>query len=151
MIRFGPGATARFAPEDNEHPEDTSIFKSSPTSEVSGPSVSGPYERVTALPARVADIIESTASGIRRRSLGPIELASRVIALLIAVTAMALTVTVLVAAGLVRLLDVYLFPGKVWASYVLTGGLFTLVGVLAHFKASSLSARSNISTDRHAS
>lgn len=114
------------------------------------PSNAGTYGRVAALPARIAVMIEGTASGIRRRSLGPIELASRLVALVIVITAMALTALVLVAVGLVRLLDAYLFPGEVWASYALIGGLFTLAGVLAHFKASSLGARSDLPASRRA-
>jgi hypothetical protein len=36
---------------------------------------------------------------------------------------------VLVCAGLLRLLDVYAFPGRVWASYALLGVLFTVGGL----------------------
>ncbi len=89
-------------------------------------------------------MIESFTANIQRRSLGPLELASRAIALFIVASAMILLVLALLAIGLVRLLDAYLFPDAVWASYALIGGLFIVGGVLAHFKASSLKTRTRL-------
>jgi hypothetical protein len=31
--------------------------------------------------------------------------------------------------GVLRLLDIYLFPGRVWASYTMLGGILTLAGL----------------------
>ncbi len=115
-----------------------------PSSSTDAISPNAPSKRAAALPGRIAEMIESFTANIQRRSLGPLELASRAIALFIVASAMILLVLALLAIGLVRLLDAYLFPDTVWASYALIGGLFIVGGVLAHFKASSLKTRTRL-------
>ena len=50
---------------------------------------------------------------------------------------LALTVALVVwlSVGLIRLMDVYFWPGEVWISYLLTGSIFTAGGLVAwHFR-----------------
>jgi hypothetical protein len=43
--------------------------------------------------------------------------------------AVAMIVLWLSSVGVLRLLDIYLFPGRVWASYTMLGGILTLAGL----------------------
>ncbi len=64
------------------------------------------------------------------RVLRPIFIAGRTIAFgfILLLAAIVVVVTLLVA--LVRLFDVYVFPGRVWATYLLLGTLLTIGGMV---------------------
>jgi hypothetical protein len=79
-------------------------------------------------PARLADTVESTVAIVYARLTRPVILAARAIAFGFLVATMALVLSVLVSIAAIRLLDVYVFPGRVWASYALVGAVFMAVG-----------------------
>jgi hypothetical protein len=82
-------------------------------------------------PAKAADMVEMAVDTLFDRVVRPALVAVRavVFGLLIAVTAIVLLVALSVA--LIRLLDVYVFDGRVWASDALLGALLTAAGVFA--------------------
>lgn len=79
-------------------------------------------------PAQVATTVDSVIAGVADKTVRPLTFAARVMVFAAVVLAMAQVATVLGAIALLRLLDVYAFPGRVWASYTLIGGIFTLAG-----------------------
>ena len=83
---------------------------------------------------RVVDMVDDTVAAVHDRVIRPLLLAARAIVYGIIVAAMAFMVSILLSVALVRLLDVYAFRGRVWASDALVGGLLTVLGVLAWTK-----------------
>lgn len=81
-------------------------------------------------PAQAAATLESLVSGLADKTVRPLSLAARILVFTAVVVAMAQVAIVLGAIALLRLLDVYAFPGRVWASYTVVGGIFTLAGWL---------------------
>jgi hypothetical protein len=81
--------------------------------------------------ARAADTIESTVGMVHDRVVRPLFLVARGIVFGIVVAAMALSLSVLLSVALVRLLDVYAFPRRVWASEALVGAVLSAIGLLA--------------------
>lgn len=90
-------------------------------------------------PSQVADRIESTVDFVRHRAVRPATTVAR--AAVYGILAMVLTaaVVVLLTIGIVRLLDDYAFPGRIWATYALVGGIFVLAGALLWARRSSRS------------
>jgi hypothetical protein len=82
-------------------------------------------------PARVADTVEEVVTGVHDRVIRPLTLVARGLVFGIIIGAMALVLSVLGAVALVRLLDVYAFGGRVWASDALVGGLLAVMGAVA--------------------
>ncbi len=79
-------------------------------------------------PAQVAATLDSMIAGVADKTVRPLTFAARIAVFAAVVLAMAQVATVLGAIALLRLLDVYAFPGRVWASYAVIGGIFTLAG-----------------------
>jgi hypothetical protein len=74
--------------------------------------------------------VELVVSLIRDRTVTPVIRAVRFIIFgLLALTIGAL-LSVLIAIGAVRVLDNYLFHRRVWASYLVIGGIFSVAGLL---------------------
>jgi len=82
-------------------------------------------------PATVADTIESVVAAFRLQVIRPLMLAARGLVFGIIVGTMALVLSVLVSVALVRFMTVYFFDGRVWASYLVLGVLFSAAGVVA--------------------
>lgn len=83
------------------------------------------------LAVRVADAVQAVADAVHDKAVRPVLVAARAVVFgLIAVT-MALVVGVLLAIALVRVLDVYVFGGRVWASYAVIGLVLCSAGALA--------------------
>jgi len=82
-------------------------------------------------PAQVADAVEGVVTTFRTQVIRPLMLVARGLVFGIIVGTMALVVSVLLVVSLVRLLTVYLFGGRVWASYLLLGVLFVGGGFAA--------------------
>jgi hypothetical protein len=78
---------------------------------------------------RVVDTIDGAVTTVHERVIRPLLLASRAIVFGIIVATMALIVSVLLSIAVIRLLDVYAFRGRVWASDAVVGGLLTLGGM----------------------
>lgn len=122
---------------DGQTPDDTapaSAGAASGTSREDAPGVGGAWYSATVggqWPTTVADTIEGVVSAFRLQVIRPLMLAARGLVFGIIVATMVLVVSVLVTVALVRVLTVYLFDGRVWASYLLLGALFTAAGVVA--------------------
>jgi hypothetical protein len=82
-------------------------------------------------PRRAADTVDLVVDTIHDRALRPIFLVARAVVFGLLIATVGVALIVLLSVALVRLLDVYVFPGKVWASYLLVGGVFTLAGLTA--------------------
>jgi hypothetical protein len=88
----------------------------------------------TEWPARVADTIEEVVAAAHDNVVRPLMLAARGVVFGIIIATMALIVGVLMAVALIRVLTVYVFGGRVWASYALVGILLLGVGAFAWSK-----------------
>jgi hypothetical protein len=107
------------------------------TSQTSAPaSAPGPAAAGTDAewPARVADTIEGLVASVHDRVVRPLMILARGLVFGIIVGTMALVLGILAAIALVRLLDVYAFGGRVWASDTLVGGLLVVAGAFAWTK-----------------
>jgi len=85
----------------------------------------------TQWPVKAADVVDLVVDTIHDKAVRPILLAARVMVFGLLVAALVLVVLVLLSIGLLRLLDVYAFSGRVWISYAVLGGVFTLAGIFA--------------------
>ena len=103
----------------------------SPTEGASSP---GPGASQADWPAKAADTIEDVVDAVGDRVVRPIILAARGVVFGIIIGTMALVLSVVLAIGVVRLLDVYAFGGRVWASDALLGALFVMGGAFAWSK-----------------
>ncbi|MHB1711671.1 MAG: hypothetical protein ACYCV7_09745 [Acidimicrobiales bacterium] len=97
-------------------------------------------------PARAADLVETVVGLLRDKTIRPLTLAARAAVFGIIVLAAAAVTMVFISISLVRLLTVYAFDGRVWASDLLIGSVFVLVGLTmwthrADRKAGTRSAR----------
>jgi hypothetical protein len=95
-----------------------------------GPAASGPLAS-SEWPGQVADLIEQVVGSVHDRVVRPLLLVARAVVFGILVGAMALVFAALISVAAVRILTVYVFDGRVWASDLLVGGLFTVVGLIA--------------------
>ena len=75
--------------------------------------------------------MDDVVTGVHDKVIRPLMLVARGLVFGIIIGAMALVLSVLGAIALVRVLDVYAFGRRVWASDALVGGLLALVGAFA--------------------
>jgi hypothetical protein len=92
---------------------------------ISGSDVPGPMSE---WPAKVADVVEGLAETVRSKAVRPPETVARVVVFGVIVAFVGLMLGIFVAVGTIRVLNVYLFAGQEWASYLIVGGIFVLVG-----------------------
>jgi hypothetical protein len=85
-------------------------------------------------PAKVADGIEGVVGNLQDRVVRPLILAARGLVFGIIIGTMALVLGVLLCVAVVRLLDVYAFGGRVWASDALLGAILVIAGAFAWSK-----------------
>ncbi len=102
--------------------------RASAKSEASTPAGIG-AELTEDLPAKAADLVDSAVSLVRDKAIRPLILVARGIVYGTVAAVLAIFVIVMVAIGLIRLLDVYAFPGDIWASYLLVGFVFSASGI----------------------
>ena len=86
---------------------------------------------------QAADTIERVVVGLRDKTAVPLTTIARALVYGLLAGVMGLTALVFVLVGAFRAVNVYVVQGEVWASYLLVGGIFTLVGALTLRKASS--------------
>ncbi|MGH9281978.1 MAG: hypothetical protein ACRD0S_03465, partial [Acidimicrobiales bacterium] len=86
---------------------------------------------------QAADTIERVVVGIRDKTAVPLTTVARALVYGLLAAVMGLSVLVLVVIGLTRALNAHITQGEVWASYLLVGGIFTLVGAFTLRKATS--------------
>ncbi len=82
-------------------------------------------------PVKATDAVETLVAVLRDKTVRPATLVARAVIFGIIVFAAAVTVVTLLSIALVRLLTVYVFDGRVWASDLLVGALFVVVGLVA--------------------
>lgn len=83
------------------------------------------------LPAKAADAVDLLVDSVFDRVIRPLMIVARAVVFGLLAGSLVLMILVLASVGLVRLLDVYAFGGRVWISYAVIGGLFTLLGGFA--------------------
>ena len=79
-------------------------------------------------PTKAADTIERVVGTVRDKSTVPLERVAKLAGYGTLAAILGLFAAVLLAVGLVRLLNVVL-PGEVWGAHVVVGGIFTLAGL----------------------
>lgn len=89
-----------------------------------GPSVGGDW------PARVADLVDTLVSVLRDKTVRPLTLVARALVFGIIVLAAAISTVTLLSIALIRLLTVYAFNGRVWASDLVVGAVFVVIGLV---------------------
>lgn len=82
-------------------------------------------------PARTADTIEAAVAAAHDRLVRPLVIGARAVVFGIVIAVTALVLCVLLSIALVRLLDVYAFGGRAWASEALVGAVLSLGGLAA--------------------
>ncbi|MCL4446328.1 MAG: hypothetical protein M1134_05605 [Actinobacteria bacterium] len=82
-------------------------------------------------PAKAADAVDVVVATVNDRAIRPIILAARAIVFGIIVVVLLVLVSVLFSIAVLRILDVYVFAQRVWASYLVLGALFTGGGLVA--------------------
>jgi hypothetical protein len=89
----------------------------------------------TDLPTKAADTVELLVAALNDRAVRPVLIGARALVFGVLIAALGLALTVWLSVGFIRLLDVYAWPGKVWASYLLLGAVFCAVGLVVwHFR-----------------
>lgn len=86
-----------------------------------GPAAEGDW------PAQAAEALERLVNTVKNKTTKPALTVARFLVYGTLAGILGIAALVLLSAGLVRLLDVYL-PGNVWKAHLITGGLFTLAG-----------------------
>jgi len=80
------------------------------------------------LPARAADIVDLVVSTIRDRFVRPILIGARAVVFGVVIAVVSIVVVTVACVALIRFMDVYFWPGKVWASYYLLGFILVVGG-----------------------
>lgn len=102
-----------------------------------------PFERDSpALATKAVDAIDGVVDLLHDRLLRPLLVATRAVVFGMLIAFVALTIAVLVAIAIVRLLDVYAFSDRVWASDALLGVVSVGVGVFLWSMRSAKTTRS---------
>jgi hypothetical protein len=81
-------------------------------------------------PAKAVDAIDLVVATVHDRAVRPAIMAARAVVFGLLIFVVSLVLLILLSVALVRILDTYVFDGRVWASYLLLGGLFVLAGLL---------------------
>lgn len=96
------------------------------------PDTGGPRPEITsAWPAKAADAVELVVDTIHDKAIRPVVLAGRALVFGLLILALGVLLAAVLSVGLVRLLDVYAFGHRVWASDALLGFVFTVAGLAA--------------------
>ena len=80
-------------------------------------------------PGKAADAVQLLVDTIHDKAVRPVTLAARAVVFGLIVAAMTTVLVVTGSIAALRLLDNYAFPHRVWLSYAVIGGLFTLAGL----------------------
>ena len=79
---------------------------------------------------RALGLLDHLLDTVHDKILRPLLLAGRIIAYGFIIALAALFLVIALVIGLLRLLNVYLFAGHVWISYLLVGVLFLVSGLI---------------------
>ncbi len=107
------------------------------------PAPAAPTNGASVLPpewaTKAADSVELAVALVNDRAVRPIVIGARAVVFGMLIVALAVAVLVWVSVAGIRFMDVYFWPGEVWASYLLLGGLFTAGGMVLWYLAISRS------------
>jgi hypothetical protein len=78
---------------------------------------------------QTADTIERVVGAVRGKTTEPVAKVARMVVYGLAASFLAVAALVFLAIALVRVLDVAI-PGEVWPAHLVTGGIFTIAGLL---------------------
>jgi len=92
-------------------------------------------------PKKAADVVDLVVDTVHDKFIRPVLIAARAIVFGLLIATLALVLLILLSVGLIRLLDVYVFPGRVWASYLLLGFVFCAAGTYAWTQRSDAQAK----------
>jgi hypothetical protein len=92
-------------------------------------AAAGGAPATTDFAARAAARVEAVVEVLRDRSVRPVFKGVRGAIFGFAAVCLVIVIVVLFPIALVRLLDVFVFGGRVWASDTLVGGIFALAGL----------------------
>ena len=79
--------------------------------------------------AQTADKIDRVIDSVRSKTSEPVERVARIVVYGLVAAFLGIAALVLLAIVVVRVLDVAI-PGEVWPAHLITGGIFTLAGLL---------------------
>jgi hypothetical protein len=96
------------------------------------PPAAAPLGMTAEWPEKAVDAIDSVIAAINDRAIRPIVVAARAIVFGLIVAVVTTVVLVLGSITLIRLLDVYVMRGRVWAAYALLGIVLTAGGLGAY-------------------
>lgn len=88
-------------------------------------------------PEKAVDLIDLIVDTIRDRVIRPIILVGRAIVFGLLIAALVTVFAVVLGVAILRLLDVYVFPNEVWASYTVLGTIACIGGLIAWSKRSA--------------
>lgn len=78
---------------------------------------------------QITNWLHQLVDTVRDRSVRPLLIAIRALIVGVLVAIVSIVVVAMVTIGLFRLFDHTVFPGRVWATDLLFGGIFVLIGV----------------------
>jgi hypothetical protein len=81
------------------------------------------------LPAKAADQVEAVVSVIRDKTVTPVMTVVQLVVYGLIALFMLLVLMILISVAIVRVLDQTVFPGRVWASYTVLGGMWSGLGL----------------------
>jgi len=93
------------------------------------PSQTSPSQRSEDIAVKVADTVDNFVGAIRDRATEPVLVAVRAVVYGLLAAVLGLAAMVLLTIAIVRFVDAYL-PGEVWSAHLLTGGVFTIAGLV---------------------
>jgi len=96
---------------------------------LSAAGASPPTTPSAAWPAKAVDAIDLVVDTIHDKAIRPLVLVGRAVVFGLLIAALGSLVAVALSIALIRLLDVYAFGHRVWASYALVGFVFTVAGL----------------------
>ncbi len=79
-------------------------------------------------PARAADAVDQAVAVVRDRAVRPVVIAARGLVFGVVILVVSSAALVWLTVGLLRLLDVYAWPGEVWISYFVLAAVFLAGG-----------------------
>jgi hypothetical protein len=95
------------------------------------PGRSGEGDPSAELSAKAVDAIDLLVATVNDKAVRPLLVGARAVVFGVLIAVMGTVVLIVACVAILRLLDVYVFPGRVWASYATLGLLFVIVGLLA--------------------
>lgn len=117
------------APQSGPPGDDTTHERSGLGAAIGAAAAEAAASAAADLPGRAADAVVHLVDALHDKAVRPAILAARAAVYGLLVAAMGAILLIVGSIALIRLLDVYAFGERVWASYLLVGGVLTLAGL----------------------